>query len=421
MGSIVLILGAGASAPFFEPPLCTDTLTEAVKDKELWENLIRRYKEVARSTNPIEEQAIFDLLEELELVCDFNFEDIVEIVDKTTSYSLDSSNSKIYHALINLHQGRCRNNYPEHTWDVVPFLFRQLISEKIELFQEERRHSNYDESIAVFNKFLGFLSSHSKLSVFSFNYDDVLFDALKIRNHSLADGFHDTGYFNPSSFFKSESVVAFPHGHARFVCDDNGVCLKRLISNANKTRFKNLYNITHEQTKYIIDAPNCYSFNSFIITGRDKETSFNQNPFASYYQRMAADLLAAKLVIIAGYSFQDPHISRLLFNYRKLNPDNQILIVDLREQDLEVIGGFANTDSLIGRILRELDVSGIPLKQFSLEHPLEYQLEYRNQQDIDQLNRNGYGKLFHQINFYKKGFLCFLQSPKSILKNLNLL
>ena len=132
MDRVVVILGAGGSVQYFDPPLTTGLLSTAVCDAAKWTDLLNRYHRIARGANTIERQAVLDLLVQLQaLGPKRNFEDYVEIVDKIASYAFDRSSDKILHMVINFLQGRLEC-YPMHTWTAVPFLFRQLIAERIE-------------------------------------------------------------------------------------------------------------------------------------------------------------------------------------------------------------------------------------------------------------------------------------------------
>lgn len=410
MNRVVLIIGAGASIPFFDPPLSTDVLTKSVCDKNRWADLLSRYEATAESANHIEACAIGDLLQELNRHSDRNFEDFIEITDKIASYMFDPSDSKPLHAFIRMLRGQLKH-YPMHTWDAVPFLFRQLISEQVGEFHEKHQSRSYRTLISILADFLRHLVTDNRLSVFSFNYDDVIIDALSTAALPVEDGF-SAGYFNASKFLNGESVVGFPHGHARFVYDHDGMRCLESIARANTERLDNLYNHSRMETCYIMDGRTSYSFNTFMVTGRDKDASFNINPFSAYYQRMASDLLSAKAVVVVGYSFQDPHINRLLVNFRELKSDNRVLIVDFLADTLDVLVAFRNTSSLVHRLLHVFGVNSIPLRGDLARYT------YRLQAGVDEINTKGYGELYPGIGFCKTGFEAFLGNFRTVLQEL---
>lgn len=414
MDKIVLIFGAGASLQFFDPPMRTKELTDKVLDKNLWEDLIIRYQKVANGRDEINKQAVFDLLDRMKkLKGDHNFEDFIEIADKVASYSFDKSDEKIFHSVIKIFDGKLCNYFNHHTWTEVPFLFRQLVSEQIGIFKQKNQRKDYLILSQQLGEFIQFLSIGHDLSVFSLNYDDVLLEALNTSKVILEDGFKHK-YFSPKDFLLGGSILAFLHGHARFVLDSEGMYKYDSIIEANYQRLCKLYAANPNDTQYILnDSPNCYSFNTFIVTGRDKDTSFNINPYSAYYQRLAVDLLNSETVIIIGYSFQDPHINRMLRNYRKMSSKNQILVIDYISNPINILNSFPNGSSLIGRILDSSDVTSIGVKH----NPTNHTYTYNGQDDINQINAHGYGSLCPQIAFCKIGIEAFLQNFKAILQS----
>jgi hypothetical protein len=404
----VVILGAGASIPFYSPPLTTERLTEAIKDKDLWSDLIRRYSQISDGVDEICASAIYDLLNCLQpFSTDLNFEDIVEVADKVSSYGFGIIVPKIDHVLIKVLKGSLPA-YPIHSWAKVPFLFRQLIAEQVENYQNNCRVPEYKQLIDRFAGFLQSLVSTEDISVISLNYDDVLPDALAAKGLPLEDGFR-TGRFSARDFLQGESVVSFLHGHARFVMDDSGVRRVTNTDAANKERLQNLRGVTGAATRYLMDGPNSYYFNTFIVTARDKDSSFNVNPFAAYYQRLALDLLTARRIIVAGFSFRDPDIGRLLVNFRSLRDGNEIVVVDFDPNPIDMVSAFTNTTSLIHQLFKTFSIDSLPLRA------THNNLSYRYDVDIERVNRDGFGVLLPGLKYCKSGFEVFLRNYTLVL------
>lgn len=295
-----------------------------------------------------------------------------------------------------------------HTWTKVPFLARQIIAEEVGRAHQTRQRPNYPDLAAHYAEFLQHLISTADTSIFSFNYDDVILDALGAAGLSLEDGFRDD-LFDPSRYLGSGSTLGFPHGHARFVLDLKGLRRYPSILEANAARFGNLHG-GMEETRYLLDSPNSYSFNTFMVTGHDKDSSLNEKPFAAYYHRLAHDLLTSERVIVIGHSLQDSHVNRLLVNFLGLSEERRILIVDYQEKPVDVVAGFMNPSSPIHRLLQVMGVSGIPVDSPKLP------FAYRFQDQVDRMNHTGIGMLYPQILYWTRGFEEFLSTFRSILE-----
>lgn len=409
MDRVVVILGAGASISNFDPPLTTLSLTEAVRDSSRWSDLLDRYHKIAQSANTIDRQAVTDLISRLtDLGAKYNFEDYAEIIDKMASYTYGSnSDEKILHTAI-----RFLNPKPGfhalHTWTAVPFLLRQLIAERIQEKHECEVAKDYQEQALALGSFMAYLFSIVDLSVVSFNYDDVLNEASRSANVILEDGFKSS-YFDAADYINGQSIVAFPHGHARFVLDGNGLRQYPTMHEANQKRLDNLYCATRDGTEYLISGPNSYSFNTFLTSGRDKDNSFNMNPYAAYYQRLASDLLRARVVIVIGFSFRDAHICRLLINFTKVRSDNILFVIDYKQEQIDISVELTKPESLIARLLNAAGVHSVPMS--SIFPTRSYVL----QDGVDDLNANGVGEIYPQIKMCKFGLAPFLRDYRSIM------
>ena len=420
MAKTVMIFGAGASIPFFSPPLNTCTITRQVQDKKIWKSLLQRY--AATTTGnlncPVELGPILSLIKKARDVrqC-LNFEQLIEMVDKFSSFALGASlpqNSGI--GILSKHQhdlfkflGADEPAQQGHYWPVVPFLFRQIIAEAIGKWDSQFRSKRYFDLVNRQSELLSAQKKRRNLSVYTFNYDDVLPQTITLREIPLLEtGFHSGG-FDSKKFLKAPSILAFLHGHARWSLDNIEMRCFNSISEANCWRLDHLFNLGLDETIDLIDGPRAFDFNTYLTTGQDKEPSFSRNPYSAYYHRLASDLMRADSVIIIGYSLNDPHVDRLLLNFAKIRPEkNKILVVGRWEYNIDPMFEFTNIGSPLQHLLSKFDIKGIPVTE-SLELPDTWG------ERIRATNRNGYGFFCPQIWIYKNGYRKFLSEWQTVL------
>ena len=255
---------------------------------------------------------------------------------------------------------------------------------------------------------LGHLAAKGTLSIACFNYDDVLPEAVQSAAVPLSDGF-EGGMFDPYKYLTATHAVAYIHGQTRFVAGQKNMRMCASIDEANNERFQRLYSPTGEETAYVREAATSYTFNTSMVTGRDKDSAFDANPYSAYYQRLASDLRTADRVIVIGFSFGDRHIVRLLMNFLRLSRTNRLLVVGYQLSPVDMIASFTDTDSLLHRTLSAFDIGSLPLNG---------QHTYANQPSIDDLNRTGCAEIFPRLVFYKKGFASFLGEYAAALSRL---
>lgn len=396
----ILMLGAGASIPFYNPRLSTQHLTNVISNPNNWNNLVGRYTNImGPNVNMVNTNTILQVLNSItKSHPNYNFEQIIEIYDKISSFNFHPvSNSKILHDIL-LFYGATAPNVANHVWDCVPFLFRQLITEEIENLHTNNKVPDYNNLTQLQTNFISSISSNQTLNIFTLNYDEIIFDAI----HPLIfeTGFNNVGRFELNRFLGSKNTISFPHGHSRFSFDDDGILYHANSHMANTYRLNNIATINRAQTRYLTDSSYSYSFNTFISTGQQKEPTFDVNPYATYYQKFASDCLKANRIYVAGYSFSDPHFNRMLLNFLKISDTNKIVFVDFMPNQVSIITEFMNQGSLIHEVFNQLGISSIPMQNNGLNY-------FYNLQEQD-LNNNGYAEIYPQIVLYKNGYDNFL-------------
>lgn len=399
----VLILGAGASIPFFDPRLSSQSIKNFISDPVKWQDIVNRYSAImGPNVNMVSVREVLNVLNSIiHHHPDYNFEQIIEIYDKISSFNFHPTlNSKIFHDIL-LHYGARAPAIANHVWDCVPFLFRQLICEEIDNLNINHRSNNYNALNTQQERFVKSISNGKCFNIFTLNYDEIILDA--IQNLNFETGFNNTR-FDLNLFLKSERTISFPHGHTRFSYDDDGILYHPNCTVANAYRLQHISSHDRTQTKYLSNSTYSYSFNTFISTGQQKEPTFDSNPYSIYYQKFASDCLIAHKIYIVGYSFSDSHFNRLLMNYLRINPKNKLFIIDYINGNVNVLNDYLNEDSLIHKIFSllgasiQLDLNGV----------------YVHQNKELELNTKGHSEIYPQIYFYKNGYDRFLNEFQNI-------
>ena len=408
MSKTVMILGAGASIPFFSPCLTTDALTRAVQEKNKWKSLLERYTAVMDSgVDEVHWEPIQCLIKQARNVNkDLNFEELIEFVDKYSSYAF--GDKRLYY-LLKFFKVKLPLEYDHYwqSWSRVPLLFRQMIAESIEKWDSKYRSADYCNLLTKQSEFILEQLQQGATSVYSFNYDDVLPQTVLAGKIPLETGFV-CERFNSVKFLQAPSVLAFPHGHAKWTQDDCGIKSFTSISAANRWRLDHLNDPSNAETTPLVSALGAYDFNTFLTTGQDKESSFNRNPYCAYYQRIAHDLICADAVIIVGYSLRDPHIDRLLLNFLELQPTNKVIVIDWRDDNIDPTEEFTNPESFLHRLFIKHNVTGVPVTDTKT-------LGYKYADQLENTNKVGYGFLYPQIWIYKLGYEKFLSEWQTVI------
>lgn len=399
----ILILGAGASIPFYDPRLSTKHLTTVISDQNRWSYIVKRYTNImSANPNTVSTQTVLQVLKSItQAHPDYNFEQIIEIYDKISSFNFDPrQNSKILHDILR-HYGATAPNIANHVWTCVPFLFRQLITEEVANLHANHKAATYNNLSQLQTNFVSSISNGQTINIFTLNYDEIILDA--IQNLNFITGFNYQGRFDVRTFLAAPKTISFPHGHSRFSYDDEGILYHANSQTANIYRLNHIGAIDSTQTKYLTESSYAYSFNTFISTGQQKEPTFDVNPYAIYYQKFASDCLKANKIYVVGYSFSDPHFNRMLLNFLKISQSNKIIIVDYLPNPICVVSEFTNTESLFHRIFSLLGYTSIPMRGTNSNN-----VKYLYSAEENALNDIGFAEIYPKIFFYKKGYDNFL-------------
>lgn len=407
------LFAAGASVPFFESPtLNTSYLTEKVKDINEWQRVIDKYVSIKGQNVVIAPpQFVVDVINKIiSYAPDAKFEQIAEVLDKISSYSMDSIPSN---RMMNLVQCvlmdimRNPHKWPGIGMQEIPFLFREIIAEAILELESNHKSGDYTQLLEKQKAFIAYAAKDEEASIISTNYDNCVPDSL----HGL--GFETC--FKPvdsrhlmqidiHSFMNAPRVVYYPHGHLRFHFTDNdNVTYWHDSIMANNERWDGLASTSIGSTLTVTPGKFAYNFNTFITTGQTKDDSFNHLPYAIYYQRMACDIAKSDTVYIIGYSFSDDHFNRLMKSFLKLKDTNKLVIVDYYPDAIGMVDEYMDQNNIISKICQVFGTEWSVIYDSARQNKLPF-----NQSEVQKLNKEGFGEIFKNVYFYKKGYYDFL-------------
>ena len=394
-----IIFGAGASAPFYEPELLTPRLSEHLRRTDMWEAILDRYNALDRGSR-IDVDDVLSLILRIAAVNPrMNFEDFIGLLDKICGYNLGyGAQRPALHDL--LHYYNAKPTLSATSWADVPFLARHLLTEHL---IGAKRSAAYDSLLAHQTKLLRGLADAGELNIYSLNYDEPVPNSTDTL--PFITGF-ETGNFDPASFFSASNVVAYPHGHARFRLTAKGMHYDSDVMRATCDRFDLLLSATMDEPVTTVPHAFAPDFDTFITTGRTKEHSFDHNPFAAYYQRLAIDLPRSDELFIIGYSFGDPHINRFLTNYL-LDPRHRVMLITLHKSPIDLLERFKGQEPPAAT-LRALGFDRIALDPANDGRA-------KHQGDVDHLNIDEYGTLERAIAMDKRGYGTFLHDQEPAL------
>lgn len=421
-----IILGAGASYGFFSPNLTTDLITDAVRSYDNWAKVISRYNNLkSLGYDIVDAKTVTDIINRIPPQLDMNFEKIAEVIDKISSYGYDKSpkNNLFNLTLSLLIPDILKKTHFDHKWLPVPFLFRQIIAETILNHENNNKSHTYRKLICKQQEFFKWICKHDEnVSIVSLNYDDCVYMSLKGLEFNLC--FNNTAKGNGhqldvNSFMSSNRVVYFPHGHIKFCYHDNRNASFCLDSNlAHKKRWEMVSHLGQSGSAlFCTRGKFAYNFNTFITTGQTKDDSLNNQPYSVYYERLAIDIAKSDTIYLIGYSFGDDHFNRLLNSFLKISQENKVVVIDYYDltKKIDLIAHFTKSeDNIIKKMCDVLDCD-------TSFHGVEIdKVVPDNQHEIDKLNDPsiGFGYIFDQVIYYRKGYESFLNEYNQVALSL---
>jgi hypothetical protein len=458
---ITFVVGAGASLPFItNGDICLNTyyLTEQISDRDRWItiydefkngipskkfpdynfnvsiddilSLIERLKVINEIGIPsqIQKRVSFPLpqkIDDIYGISQVNFEHILYLLDKVCNCLNDRKNS-IDNILFDLWIGEDKQRQilqSKKGWNYVPYLCREVLVKAIlDLWDAAERKKAIEDNKQFF---ASVLKNFKAVSIYSLNYDPLLYEAVKQirvkghkRNHEiekiLKTGFSDGNCFNPKEFYLSDNVIAFLHGHIGFISKGgkDSMYFDDKYSNAQQERLKY---VASGGVDYFRWGRKGIHYNVSITSGFEKFESFYENPYACYIQRFSDDIMESEYVIFIGSGLGDYHINLFLTNAWRLangyaeEPQNLLGLRKLgvgRKKTIIVTLGQA-TEGL----LNLLGLTDIGKRIYDL---LKENISWIGETADGSLKNNGYANINEGLFLYLNGTRKFFSEIWSI-------
>jgi hypothetical protein len=353
---ITFILGAGASIPFLHNGgdcLSTEYLTEQIANRDIWTEIYDEFKRSIPADRYPEENfnvSIDDILQVIEKLKSINEFKIPQSIQEASDSSLSSTLPDLYgigkitfeHILYlldkvcnSLHDRKYSvdnilfdmwgNNDEQKDrlcskkgWNYVPFLCREVLIRAIIDIWEACPQEQAIEKNRQF--FTGMLEKFKFVSIYSLNYDPLLYESL--RQIKVKDNIHEvdrifeTGFsegelFNPKEFYLNNNVAAFFHGHVGFV-PGIGKDFMYFEETYRSSQEKRLKKVACGKAGYKKKGPKGTLYNIHIISGLEKQESLYENLYAFYSERFREDVEKSEYIVFIGSSLGDPHITRVV-------------------------------------------------------------------------------------------------------------
>lgn len=411
------LFGAGASIPYFDPRLTTKYLTEQISNQLNWEEVVTKYKSISgkETVKPEIVCGIIDTI--LKISPASNFEQIAEVIDKIASinYNMNPNNNLINLLLVTLKATDiCSDIKTMLGWRDIPFLFRQIIAEVILKLENQHLSLSHNQLINMQHDFIEYVTKmDDSISVVSLNYDNNVLKSLVelgFEKGCKPTNEHYGLQLDVDKFMNCNKVAYFPHGHLRFcLSNNNNVTYYSDSNTANDERWNGTDSIGIGSTLTLTNGKFAYNFNTFLTTGQTKDDTLNTLPYAIYYQRLALDIANSDTIYIIGYSFGDEHINRLLKSFIKKNNKNKVYIIDFYNEDVSMTVEYQEQSNLINKIHSVFNTEwSVYVDGDGYKYPI-------NQQEVNNLNSKGFGEIFRNVIFYKKGYDAFLKEYNTII------
>ena len=400
MASITIILGAGASCEFVKDSKLTSAfIMQKLLNADAWHNLFANHYNGSQVIPDIEN--IMKLINENRKESD-NFEDLIEIIDKvcTLLNPHKFSDALLIRSVNYITDQLLENSFDRDDLVNLPLYIRELIAEIIKEYNNALgKESESQKLIDLQREFIRhLLDKCNNVSVHSLNYDDCILTSLEPLG--FCSGFDDSGYFQKSEYQSSNKVISYLHGTPHFVPKfkyfSGNSAIVRYYKNSEEAS-KERWRLSAKHLGLYTDGIVHPDYNYCITTGHSKDIHFYNQPYATYYTRLAEDLDNADLIFIIGYSFGDEHINQLLSSIRGHEQPKSVVIVDFDNPDEKNYEKKAQEK--IARIIITLE------KQYA-----EIATNIPFQNILSQLLDRKFAKIgCNDIYYYNHGYASFLK------------
>jgi|GEM_PF-4486607 len=442
MSKAVVILGAGASRDFVGSgckQLHTDYLTECIYNESRWEKALEKY-EKARQSAPgsgstcnrlslIAVRNALGIIKKLPLNCDckqnMNYEHVIHILDRISDiivlaedspFAIDIDGILPYYLDKHffLDGSELLHDSDSDGWAYVPFLAREVVASSI--IDSWESTEDREASINAFQDFLRLLNdSFEKTSIYSFNYDPLLFEASnKLDFESGFDPNIERPVYNPNRYLKEDKrAIAFVHGSIGFVPEATRMLFIQDPQTAQNRRFQFLISETPHKTESSVGGTSRINYNTCLITGLNKFGAFLKQPFSSYMFRFVRDIEESNVVIIVGFSLGDDHIDHLLSNAKYFG-EKKYIVVDkmLVETVIKTLRKGGDRKELIPRIIDKLS------SDLSIEEENRTERLNRNIEETESsLKDIGYAQVYDGVFLFTEGTKNFIERYREVLKS----
>lgn len=424
-GKIVLLLGAGASAPFIRTDdvvLSTEFLTHALFEHEMWQSVKAQLDSLKSKRDyefldKLDLQDLLFVLQRIRILLSsdsgrpLTFEQVIHLWDIVCNYNVDPTGKETISDILlgfwndggpSLH-GYAFRNSDQDGWMHAPYMAREVIASAI-LSLWDNPSAGLQVGIRSTRSFFGRLSrDFGSVCAYSLNYDPLIYTSLS-DNSVLSLGFDPYNFFDPDAFLKQTNVLAFPHGHIGFVPSGRSTVFCSNFGEAQRQRIEGILDTTADSTRYFDLSRKGVHFNTWLITGLDKVDAFGVNPFAAYFHRFAIDVAEAECIILIGTSLLDVHLNSMIANAITLGA--RLLFVTLM-QPREIQDAFRHPSTPPNILLRlwELSNDRLTLKDKSGGDRFEGHID----RVCANLEEKGYARLTNNVAIYTSGAEAFFE------------
>ena len=113
---------------------------------------------------------------------------------------------------------------------------------------------------------------------------------------------------------------------------------------------------------------------------------------------------------LIGYSFGDLHFNRLLKAFLLIDRSNVVYIIDKYDAAITMTDEYQDDNNLITKIQQVFS----PEWKIIFDRDSNQKIAF-NEEEVKKVNNMGYGKIFDQIVFYKKGYEEFLSEYNDVI------